>query len=73
MNKKIALVWPGGGSEHEYYQFEESTNGQIKFFLACSKVGGNSENDHDVSSLLQTSKIEWINEAVQRVLCLNPD
>ena len=32
MNKKIALVWSGGGSEHEYYQFEESTNGQIKFF-----------------------------------------
>ena len=73
MIKKIALVWSGGGSEHEYYQFEESSNGQIKFFLACSKVGGNSGNDHDVSSLLQTSKIEWINEAVQRVLCLNPD
>ena len=72
MTTKIGLIWPGGGSEQEYYKFEESLNFNIRFYLACSKVGGNSESDHDLSALLQTAKIEWIAEAAERILCMDP-
>ena len=67
-------MWPGGGSEQEYYQFAEDIGDRIKIFLACSRVGDSVDgNDHDIAALLETAREDWITEAARRILCLKPD
>ena len=71
--KRIGFIWPGGGAEHEYFQFAEAMDDRIKVFLSCSRVGGHRDDDHDVDALLQTARIDWITEAARRLVCLKPD
>ena len=70
---RLGFIWPGGGAEHEYYQFAESLDDRIKIFLSCSRTGGGRDDDHDVDHLLQTARIDWLNEAARRLICLKPD
>ena len=71
---RLAFVWPGGGSEQEYYQFAEATGDQVKILLACSRVGATGEgSDHDIEELLETARIDWILDAAKRSVCLRPD
>ncbi|MDH3689539.1 MAG: maleate cis-trans isomerase [Gammaproteobacteria bacterium] len=70
---RLGMIWPGGGAEHEYYQFAEALDDRIKIFLSCSRVGGEGDNDHDVDALLQTARVDWLEEAARRLICLKPD
>ena len=70
---RLLMVWPGGGAEHEYYQFAEALEDRIKIFLACTRVGGHGDADHDVDALLETARIDWLCEAAGRSRVLAPD
>lgn len=70
---RLGFIWPGGGAEHEYYQFAEAMGDRIKIFLSCTRTGGGHDDDHDVEHLLQTARIDWITEAANRLICLQPD
>lgn len=70
---RLCLVWPGGGAEHEYYAFAESTGKRIEIFLACSRVGVSPDGDHALPALAQTGSVDWILEAARRLAPLRPD
>jgi maleate cis-trans isomerase len=70
---KICLVMPSGGPERDYYGFEEASGGAVRFLMAISRVGGESGKDHDLSSLRETGRIDWILEAAERILPFAPD
>ena len=70
---RLGFIWPGGGAEHEYYQFAEALDDRIKVFLSCTRTGGGHDDDHDVEHLRQTARIDWITEAAKRLICLEPD
>jgi len=70
---RLGFVWPGGGGEQEYFQFGETLGDRIKVFLACTRVGGHGDDDHDVEALLETARIDWITEAARRLVVLHPD
>ncbi len=70
---RLGLVWPGGGAEHEYYQFAESLDDRIKIFLAASRVGGEDGKDHEVEAIRITAQIERVEEAARRLVVMRPD
>ncbi|MGI9335099.1 MAG: maleate cis-trans isomerase family protein [Gammaproteobacteria bacterium] len=70
---RVCFVWPGGGAEHEYFEFAEATGDRVRVFLAPSRVGGAPGEDHDVSALEATARIDWILEAARRHTRLRPD
>ena len=70
---RLGFIWPGGGAEHEYYQFAEALDERIKVFLSCTRTGGHENDDHDVEALLQTARVDWITEAARRLIGLAPD
>ena len=69
---RLGFVAPGGGAEHEYYHFAESTGNRAKVFIMASRIGP-GEEDHDIDSLLGPARIDWINEAARRMISLKPD
>ena len=70
---RLGFIWPGGGAEHEYYQFAEALDDRIKVFLSCTRTGGGHDDDHEVEHLRQTARVDWITEAARRLVCLQPD
>ena len=70
---RLGFVWPGGGAEHDFYQFLEQTGDRARLFLTCTRVGGDGDNDHDISALEQTSRTDWLIEAALRLVPLNVD
>ena len=70
---RLGFVWPGGGSEQDYYQFLEAAGDNTKLFLTCTRVGGSGDDDHDVEALQRTAQISWLCEAAVRLVCLNLD
>ena len=70
---RLGFIWPGGGAEHEYYQFAEALDDRIKVFLSCTRTGGGHDDDHEVEHLRQTARVDWIIEAARRLVCLQPD
>jgi len=70
---KICLVAPSGGPERDYYGFEAACGGAVRIMMAISRVGGESGKDHDLSSLEQTGRIDWIIEAAERIAPFAPD
>lgn len=70
---RVCFVWPGGGAEHEYFVFAETTGDRMRVFLAPSRVGGAPGADHDVSALEETARVDWILEAARRHATLQPD
>lgn len=77
MNKhqqaRIGFVWPGGGAEHDFYQFLEETGDRARLFITCTRVGGDGDNDHDIEALEQTSRLDWLVEAALRLIPLKVD
>ena len=69
---RLGFVWPGGGAEHDFYRFVEAT-GNTRLFISCTRVGGDGENDHDISALHQTARIDWLVEAANRLVPLEVD
>jgi maleate cis-trans isomerase len=63
---RLGFIYPGGGAEPDYYRFAEAHGFQA--FLVGSRIPGG--DDHDVASLLQTARTEYIVEAAQRLLTL---
>lgn len=70
---RICLVAPSGGPERDYYGFEEQCDGAVRFFVTISRVGGESGKDHDLDSLHETGRIDWIVEAAERIIPFSPD
>ncbi len=70
---RIGFVWPGGGAEHDFYQFFEESGDRVKLFITCTRVGGDGDNDHDIDALEQTSRLDWLVEAALRLVPLNVD
>ena len=70
---RLGFIWPGGGAEHEYYQFAEALDDRLKIFLSCTRTGGGHDDDHDVAHLRQTARIDWLTEAARRLIPLKPD
>ncbi len=70
---RLGFVWPGGGAEHDFYQFLEQSGDQARLFLTCTRVGGDGDNDHDITALEQTSRLDWLIEAALRLVPLNVD
>ncbi len=70
---RIGFVWPGGGAEHDFYQFLEQTGDRARLFLTCTRVGGDGDSDHDIAALQQTSRLDWLIEAALRLVPLNVD
>lgn len=68
---RLGLIYPGGGAEHEYYQFAEAVGDRIRIFLVGSRVGGG--DDHSIPSLRETARIESLVEAARRLAPLRPD
>ena len=60
---RLGFVWPGGGAEHDFYQFLEQTGDRARLYLTCTRVGGDGDNDHDIGALEQTSRTDWLIEA----------
>ena len=72
-NYRLGFVWPGGGAEHDFYRFLEEIGDSIRLYISCTRVGGDGENDHDISALEQTARLDWLVEACQRLIPLNID
>lgn len=72
-NYRLGFVWPGGGSEQDYYQFLEAAGDNVKLFMSCTRVGGTGDNDHDVDALHRTARVDWLCEAAARLKCLELD
>ena len=70
---RLGFVWPGGGAEHDFYQFLEQTGDRARLYLTCTRVGGDGDNDHDIGALEQTSRTDWLIEAALRLIPLNVD
>lgn len=70
---RLGVIYPGGGAEQEYYQFAETMDNRIRVFLVGSRVGGGVGDDHRVSSLLETARVEHLVEAARRLVPLRPD
>lgn len=70
---RLGFVWPGGGAEHDFYQFLEQTGDRARLYLTCTRVGGDGDNDHDITALRQTSRLDWLIEAALRLVPLKVD
>ncbi len=70
---RLGFVWPGGGAEHDFYRFLEEIGDHIRLYISCTRVGGDGENDHDISALEQTARLDWLVEACQRLIPLDVD
>ena len=70
---RLGFVWPGGGSEHDFYRFLEEAGDRARIYMTCTRVGGDGSNDHDIDALEQTARLDWLVEAAQRLELLNVD
>ena len=70
---RLGFVWPGGGSEHDFYQFVEATGDVVRIFFSCTRVGGSGDDDHDLYALHRTARLDWLEEAAKRLVSLNLD
>jgi hypothetical protein len=46
MNEKqsrLGFVWPGGGSEHDFYRFLEEAGDYARIYMTCTRVGGDGK------------------------------
>ncbi len=69
---RIGLLYPTGGGEHEYYEFAEALDYQVRPFLVCAGLAG-GENSHAPEALKRTADIEALEVTARSLLPLHPD
>ena len=76
MNEKpitrIGLLYPAGGGEHEYYEFAEALDYQVRPYLVCAGLAG-GENSHAPEALKQTADIGALETTARSLVPLQPD
>lgn len=70
---RLGLLYPGGGTEQDYYLFAEAVQDRVRMFLVGTRVGGGGNDDHSVAALLRTAEIDNLTEATRRLSLLRPD
>ncbi len=63
----LGLVYPGGGSEADFYRFERATNGKARVFLSNSEYGIVDGSDHHPDALRITAEVPRIASAANRL------
>ena len=67
---RLGVIYPGGAqAEEEYYEFAER-RGNLSIFLVVSRVPEGVR--HGIDALLETARVEHLNEAAQRLVKLRP-
>ena len=69
---KIGLLYPLGGGEHEYYEFAEALDYQVRPYLVCASLAG-GENSHAPEALKQTADIGALEVTARSLVPLQPD
>ena len=71
-NVRIGLLYPLGGGEHEYYEFAEALDYQVRPYLVCAGLAG-GENSHAPEALKQTADIGALEVTARSLVPLQPD
>ncbi len=69
---KLGFIYPLGGSEYEYYQFADDSDGAVRSYLVGARIFGEGR-DHDVEQLRRTGSIANLEEAARGLVPLRPD
>jgi len=69
---RIGLLYPDGGGEHEYYEFAEALDYQVRPYLVCAGLAG-GENSHAPEALKQTADIGALETTARSLVPLKPD
>jgi maleate cis-trans isomerase len=65
---RIGMIFPSGGTEPEYYQAVERSGTNGRMYVVISRGGGDiSGGDHSVDSLLQTARVDYLEDAARRL------
>jgi len=65
--KNLGLVYPGGGPESDFYNFERAMTGKLRVFLSNSEPGVVDGSDHHPDALRMTAEIPRIAAAAERL------
>ena len=72
VSARIGLLYPLGGGEHEYYEFAEALDYQVRPYLVCARIAG-GENSHAPEALKQTADIAALEVTAGSLVALRPD
>jgi maleate cis-trans isomerase len=71
---RLGIILPSGGTEPEYYETVEGSSPPGRLFIVISRNGGDrGTGDHAVDSLLETARIDYLEDAAQRLARIGVD
>jgi maleate cis-trans isomerase len=71
---RLGIILPSGGTEPEYYEAVEASSPRGRLFIVISRNGGDrGTGDHAVESLLDTARIEYLEDAARRLRRIGVD
>jgi maleate cis-trans isomerase len=71
---RIGIILPSGGTEPEYYEAVERSSPAARLSLVISRSGGDrGAGDHAVDSLLETARIDYLEDAARRLARIGVD
>lgn len=71
---RIGIILPSGGTEPEYYEAVERASPPGRLYLVISRNGGNrGTGDHAVESLLETARVDYLEDAARRLARIGVD
>jgi maleate cis-trans isomerase len=71
---RIGIILPSGGTEPEYYEAVERSSPVARLVLVISRSGGDKgAGDHAVDSLLETARIDYLEDAARRLARIGVD
>jgi maleate cis-trans isomerase len=71
---RLGIILPSGGTEPEYYEAVEASSPPGRLFIVISRNGGDrGTGDHAVESLLETARIDYLEDAARRLRRIGVD
>src|SRR6516162_8786211 len=71
---RIGIILPSGGTEPEYYEAVERSSPAARLALVISRSGGDrGAGDHAINSLLETARIDYLEDAARRLARIGVD
>lgn len=71
---RLGIILPSGGTEPEYYEAVETSSPPGRLFIVISRNGGDrGTGDHAVESLLETARIDYLEDAARRLRRIGVD
>jgi len=71
---RIGIILPSGGTEPEYYRAVESAPAEARLYVVISRCGADTgSGDHAVESLLETARIDYLEDAARRLARIGVD